>query len=106
MMDAEVTASKLLNGSIEVTCPDESLNCLVLVWSTTDNPGQVHVSHINSDDDRTVVLSPGTTDMPVLNIAVFTWKKGESIFSGQLSFISQLESLPSKCETSVTRQTW
>ena len=94
-MDVGVTASKILNGSIEVTCPDESLNCLVLLLSTTDNPDQVHVGLINSDDGRTVVLSPGATDVSVV---VYTWKRGGSIFSGQLSFRYQLEPLTSKCE--------
>ena len=93
-----VTASKLLNGSIEVTCPDDSLNCLVLLLSTTDNPDQVHVGLINSDDDRTVVLFPGATEVSVV---VYTWKRGGSIFSGQLSFISQLETVTSKCEFTV-----
>ena len=74
---------KLHNGSIEVTCPDVSLNCLVL---STDNPDEVHVGVISSDDDRTVVLSPGTTEVYVV---VYTWNNTESIFSGQLSHVSQ-----------------
>ena len=76
---------KLPNDSIEVTCPDKRLNCLVLVHFP-NNPDQVHVGLINSDDDRTVVLSPGATDVAVV---VYTWKNTESIFSGQLSHISQ-----------------
>ena len=85
-LNVGIAVGKLLNGSIEVTCPDESLNCLVLVQSTTDNPDQVHVGLINSDDDRTVVLSPGATDVSVV---VYTWNNTESIFSGQLSHVSQ-----------------
>ena len=92
-MDVGVTAFKILNESIEVTCPDVSLNCLVLLLSTTDNPDQVHVGLINSDDNRTVAFSPGATDVSVL---VYTWKRGGSIFSGQLSFRAQLKSLTSK----------
>ena len=98
-MDVGVTAFILPSRHISVTCPDESLNCLVLVHSTTDNPDQVHVGLINSDDDRTVVLSPGATDVSVV---VYTWKRGGSIFSGQLSFVSQLEPLTSKCEFTLT----
>ena len=94
-----VTAFKIPNESIEVTCPDVSLNCLVLLLSTSDNPDQVHVGVINSDDDRTVILSPGATDVSVV---VYTWKRGGSIFSGQLSFRAQLESLTSKCEFTKT----
>ena len=93
IMDMGVTAFKILNKSIEVTCPDVSLNCLVLLLSTTDNPDQVHVGLINSEDDRTVVLSPGATDVSVV---VYTWKRDGSIFSGKLSFRAQLKSLTSK----------
>ena len=99
MEDVGVTAYILPSRRISVTCPDDSLNCLLLVHSTTDNPDQVHVGVINSDDDRTVVLSPGATDVSVV---VYTWKSGGSIFSGQLSFISQLEPLTSKCEFILT----
>ena len=97
-MEVGVTASKFFNGSIEVTCPDESLNCLVLVHCL-NNPDLVHVGLINSDDDRTVDLSPGATDVSVV---VYTWKSGGSIFSGQLSFRSLLEPLTSKCEFTET----
>ena len=98
-MDVGVTAFKIPNESIEVTCPDVSLNCLVLLLSITDNPDQVHVGFINSDDNRTVVLSPGATDVSVV---VYTWKRGGSIFSGQLSFRAQLTPLTSKCEYTKT----
>ena len=98
-MDVGVTAFKIPNESIEVTCPDVSLNCLVLLLSTTDNPDLVHIGLINSDDNRTVVLSSGATDVSVV---VYTWKRGGSIFSGQLSFRAQLESLTSKCEFTKT----
>ena len=82
VVDVGVTAYTLLRGYINVTCPDVSLNCLVLVWSTTDNPDRVHVGLINSDDDRTVVLSltPEATDVSVV---VYNWNKNKSIFSGQ-----------------------
>ena len=65
VVNVGVTAYTLLRGHIEVACPDVTLNCLVLVWSTTDDPDQVHVGLINSDDDRTVVLSltPEATDV-------------------------------------------
>ena len=71
----------------------------MLLLSTTDNPDQVHVGLINSDDDRTVVLFLGATDVSVV---VYTWKRGGSIFTGQLSFRAQLESLTSQCEFTKT----
>ena len=77
----------LPNGNISVTCPDVSLNCLVLVKSTTDSTDRVNVGHINTSN-RTVVLSPGATDVFV---AVYTWNSIESIFTGKLSLISQLK---------------
>ena len=98
-MDVGVTAFILPSRRISVTCSDVTLKCLVLVWSTTDNPDQVHVSLIDSDDDRTVVLSLGATDVSVV---VYTWKRGGFVFSGELSFISQLEPLTSKCEFTLT----
>ena len=93
----EIIACMLPNKSIEVTCPDVSLNCLVLVQSTTDNPEQVHVGLINFDDDRTVVLSPGVTEV---SVAVYTWNDDQSgsIFTGQLSHTSLLKLPPSTSE--------
>ena len=90
MVDVGITASILPNGCINVTCPDVSLNCLVLIWSTTDNPDQVHVGLIDSDDDRTVVLSL-TTEAINVSVVVYTWNKNKSIFSEQLT---QLLSIP------------
>ena len=79
----DITASTLPDGYIQVTCPEI---CLVLIQSP-NNLEQVYVGFINSsDDNRTVVLSPGASD---ISVAVFTWRSEESIFSGQLSHISQ-----------------
>ena len=85
-----ITVSKLPSGNITVTCPDMNLNCLVLVQST-NSPDQVCVGYINySDPDRTATFTPETTDVSVV-VVVYTWRGGESIFSGQLSHVSQLE---------------
>ena len=83
--NVEIAVYTLPNGFIVVTCPDKSLNCLVLVQSATDNPSHMHVGITNSDDDRTVVLSPGDTEV---FIAVVTWNKTETIFAGQLTRLS------------------
>ena len=47
-----------------MTCPEVTLNCLVLIWSTTDNPDQVHVDHMNSGNGTDVVFL-GATDVSV-----------------------------------------
>ena len=101
-----ITVSKLPSGIIEVTCPDMNLNCLVLVQST-NSPDQVCVGYINySDVDRLATLNCSDPDglatpSPVVNdvsvvVVVYTWRGGESIFSGQLSHVSQLE--PPTCD--------
>ena len=95
VVDVGVTAFMLPDGNISVTCPDVSLNCLVLVQSTTNNPDEVHVGHINSSEDRTIVLSPGTTNVSVV---VYTWNNDSSIFNGSLSHICLLSLLPSTSE--------
>ena len=97
-----ITVSKLPSGIIEVTCPDMNLNCLVLVQST-NSPDQVCVGYINysdavdrlatfncSDPDGLATPPPVVNNVPVV-VVVYTWRGGESIFSGQLSHISQLE---------------
>ena len=96
----DITVSKLPSGIIEVTCPDMNLNCLVLVQST-NRPDQVCVGYINySDPDRTTTFTPETTDVSVV-VVVYTWRGGESIFSGQLSHVSQLEPPTSEYRSTV-----
>ena len=45
---------------------------------------------IDLPPDRLATPSPVVNDVSVV-VVVYTWKGGESIFSGQLSHVSQLE---------------
>ena len=100
-MDVGDITSNLSNRSISVTCFNESLNCLVLVHFR-NNPDRVLVSHINvSDVNRTTVIElTAEEETNISVVAVYTWNNNStgSIFSGQLSHVSQFEPPPSTSE--------
>ncbi|XP_064392483.1 uncharacterized protein LOC135340097 isoform X2 [Halichondria panicea] len=79
---------KLLSGDVEVNCSIPVTNCLVLVHSI-NSPEQLFVQLINFTDDRTIVFSVDLIGN--VTVAVLTWGENNSIFEGQLSFITQLE---------------
>ena len=89
-MDMGNITSHLSSSSVSVTCFDESLNCLVLIHFRT-NPDLVRVGHINDTSaDRAIVIKLSSMEMadtPI--VAVYTWNSTGSIFSGQLSHVSQ-----------------
>ena len=87
-MVSSIIATKLDNGNIQVTCHDPSLNCLVLIQSTSD-VDQLTVGVINDPMERSVTLAPPSSGGDVY--VVYTWTVGESILTGQLAFVSQLE---------------
>ncbi len=89
-----ITVTKLSNGSAEVTCNTSGQSCLVLFLSPT-SLDQMVVGFINSSSDRTTLNS--TFDV-FMYVVVYTWNSdsGETIFDGQVSFISRLELPTSK----------
>ncbi len=89
----DITVTKLSNGSAEVTCTISGQSCLVLFLSEnspTSLDPMVVVGFIEPPNDRTVVTLNATSDVYVV---VYTWNSdsGETIFDGQVSFISRLE---------------
>ncbi len=94
----DITVTKLSNGSAEVTCNTSGLSCLVLFLSKnspTSLDPMVMIGFIEPPDDRTVVTLDATSDVYVV---VYTWNSdsGETIFDGQVSFITQFELPTSK----------
>ena len=86
-----ITAVRLLNGDVEVTCSIRETNCMVLVHSI-NSPEQVYVRLINFfTDDRSTVFSVYLIGIVTVCVAVLTWGPIDSIFDGQLSLITQLE---------------
>ncbi len=92
-------ASLSLNYQIEaeVICTISGQSCLVLLLS--ENSPMVVVGLIEPPNHRTVVTFDATSDVYV---AVYTWNSasGETIFDGQVSFISPLELPISKLRVS------
>ncbi len=89
----DITVTKLSNGSAEVTCTISGQSCLALFQSKnspTSLDPMVVVGFIEPPNDRTVVSLDATSDVYVV---VYTWNSdsGETIFDGQVSFISRLE---------------
>ncbi|XP_064391205.1 uncharacterized protein LOC135339015 isoform X3 [Halichondria panicea] len=90
----DITVTRLPNGSAEVTCTiSDQSNCLVLVLSTkspTSLDPMVVIGFIEPPNDRTTVTLNATSDVYVV---VYTWNSDsdETIFDGQVSFISRLE---------------
>ncbi len=93
-----ITVTKLSNGSAVVTCNTSGQSCLALFLSTT-SLDQMVVGFINSSSDRTTLNS--TFDV-FMYVVVYTWNSasGETIFDGQVSFISRLELPISKLRVS------
>ncbi len=89
----DITVTKLSNGSAEVTCNTSGQSCLALFQSETSPTSldpMVVIGFIESPNDRIVVTLDATSDVYVV---VYTWNSasGETIFDGQISFISRLE---------------
>ncbi len=90
-----ISATKLPNGSVDVTCSDSARNCLVLFQSSTTVLDGVIVGFINSTYNSTVLsLKKNYGDGYVV---VYSWNILESIFEGKVSLIIQLDLLTSKC---------
>ncbi len=98
----DITVTKLSNGSAEVTCNTSGQRCLALFMSTnspTSLDPMVVVGFIEPPSNRTVVTLDDTSGVYVV---VYTWNSdsGETIFDGQVSFISRLELPISKLRVS------
>ncbi|XP_064392351.1 uncharacterized protein LOC135339989 isoform X2 [Halichondria panicea] len=86
-----ISATKLTNGSVEVTCSDSALSCLVLFQSSTTILDGVIVGFINSTYNSTVLSLK--KDYGDGYVVVYSWNSLESIFEGEVSFIIQLDLL-------------
>ena len=85
-----ITVIKLPNGDAQVTCTNPGVTCLVLFWSTIDLDSAL-VGFIQSFASSTVFsLTEAFSDGYVV---VYSWKSGESVFSGQVSLVTQLNPL-------------
>ena len=89
-----ISATKLPNGSVEVTCSDSALSCLVLFQSTTILD-RVIVGFINSTYNSTVLSLK--KDYGDGYVVVYSWNSSQSIFEGKASLIIQLDPPTSKC---------
>ncbi|XP_064391332.1 uncharacterized protein LOC135339104 isoform X5 [Halichondria panicea] len=83
-----ISATKLPNGSVEVTCSDSALSCLVLFQPTTILD-RVIVGFINSTYNSTVL--PLKKDYGDGYVVVYSWNSSQSIFEGKASLIIQLD---------------
>ncbi len=88
-----ITVTKLANGSAVVTCNTSGQSCLALFQSKnspTSLDPMMMIGFIEPPNDKTVVSLNATSDVYVV---VYTWNSdsGETIFDGQVSFISRLE---------------
>ncbi len=97
-----ITVTTLSNGSAEVTCNTSGQSCLALFQSNTSPTSldpMVMIGFIEPPNDRTVVTLDATSDVYVV---VYTWNSasGETIFDGQVSFVSRLELPISKLRVS------
>ncbi len=93
-----ITVTKLSNGSAEVTCNTSGLSCLALFQSKnspTSLDPMMMIGFVEPPNDRTVVSLDATSDVYVV---VYTWNSdsGDTIFDGQVSFITQFELPTSK----------
>ncbi len=92
-----ISATKLPNGSVEVTCSDSAQNCLALFQSTTSVLDGVIVGFINSTYNSTAVLSL-KKDYGDGYVVVYSWNSSLSIFEGEVSLIRRLDPpTTSKC---------
>ncbi|XP_064391087.1 uncharacterized protein LOC135338914 isoform X2 [Halichondria panicea] len=104
-----ISATKLTNGEVNVTCCDR--NCLVLFQSTTILD-RVPVGFINASE---VSNSISVNDSTVLSlndtfggyVVVYSWNRLETIFEGEVSLVRRLDQLnstsaPTTCPTAPT----
>ncbi|XP_064391360.1 uncharacterized protein LOC135339139 isoform X2 [Halichondria panicea] len=94
-----ISATKLTNGEVEVTCCDSALNCLVLFQSTIILD-RVLVGFINASSTSTVLSLNDTFGDGY--VVVYSWNSLEFIFEGEVSLIIQLDlltSAPTTCPT-------
>ncbi len=79
---------RLPSGDAQVTCTNPGENCLVLFWSTIDLDSAL-VGFIQSFASSTVFsLTKAFSDGYVV---VYSWNSGESVFSGKVSLVTQLD---------------
>ena len=89
-----ITVIKLPNGDAQVTCTNPGTSCLVMFWSTIDLDSAL-VGFIQSFASSTVFsLTDSFSDGYVV---VYSWNSGESVFSGRVSLVTQLDPPTSEC---------
>ena len=88
-----ISATKLTNAEVEVTCCDSALNCLVLFQSTILD--RVIVGFINSSEVSTIISLKDTFGDGY--VVVYSWNSSQSIFEGEVLLIIQLDLPTCKC---------